>query len=94
MWKGSLEIGSVELAFKLYSAVKTSSELHFRLLHEKDGTPVAQRRIIRDRSANACAVVRRAVQRVNVALSSSLTMSSAFGRPTIRDPLTQSGLNC
>src|SRR5258708_21164365 len=50
------------------------------------GTPVAQRRMIRERSANACAVVRRAVQRVSVALSSLLTMSSAFGRPTIRDP--------
>src|SRR5215467_2301929 len=49
--------------------------------------PVAQRRIIRDRNAKPCAVVRRAVQRVNVAWSSALTTSFAFGRPVINTPI-------
>ena len=49
--------------------------------------PVAHRRIIRDRNAKPCAVVRRAVQRVNVAWSSALTTSFAFGRPVINTPI-------
>src|SRR5262252_1933105 len=49
--------------------------------------PVAQRRIIRDRNAKPCAVVRRAVQRVNIAWSSALTTSFAFGRPVINTPI-------
>src|SRR5207244_6644885 len=52
-------------------------------------SPLAQPRIMADRNANACAVVRRAVQRSSVARSSALTLSSVFGRPVIHIPRLQ-----
>src|SRR5215831_8526358 len=42
--------------------------------------------MIRERVARFCAVVCRAVHRVSVARSSSLTTNSAFGRPVITPP--------
>lgn len=42
MWKASLAFGDVELAVKLYAAAQ-DQDVHFRLLHRKDLTPVAQR---------------------------------------------------
>src|SRR5437879_3266481 len=52
-------------------------------------SPLAQLRTMRDRNANPCAVVRRAVQRSSVARSSALTLSSVFGRPVIHIPRLQ-----
>src|SRR5207237_9480497 len=51
---------------------------------------LAHPKIMRDRIASACAFLRRAVQRMSVARSSELTLSSAFGRPTIHIPQLQS----
>ncbi|MBR9990317.1 MAG: Ku protein [Gemmatimonadetes bacterium] len=42
MWKGRIRFGDVDVPVKLYSAIRSSSGLHFRLLHEKDLQPVKQ----------------------------------------------------
>jgi DNA end-binding protein Ku len=42
IWKGRIRFGKVDVPVKLYSAVKSTSGLHFRLLHEKDLVPVKQ----------------------------------------------------
>src|SRR5437870_13756135 len=52
-------------------------------------SPLAQLRTMRDRNANPCALLRRAVQRSSVARSSALTLSSVFGRPVIHIPRLQ-----
>lgn len=44
MWKASLRVGKEELPVKLYSAVEDTA-VHFRLLHARDHTPVAQRMV-------------------------------------------------
>ncbi|MFW6325016.1 MAG: Ku protein [Desulfovibrionales bacterium] len=44
IWKGIIRLGKVEVPVKLYSAVQ-DSKIHFRLLHEKDKTPVRQRMV-------------------------------------------------
>jgi DNA end-binding protein Ku len=41
IWKGCLQIGSLDLPVKLYSAVEDRS-VHFRLLHKTDREPVHQ----------------------------------------------------
>ena len=41
MWKGIIRFNSVKVPVKLYSAVQDRS-VHFRLLHEKDRSPVKQ----------------------------------------------------
>ncbi|AMC99740.1 Ku protein [Halomonas chromatireducens] len=41
MWKGVIRFGEVQVPVKLYSAVQDRS-VHFRLLHEKDRSPVKQ----------------------------------------------------
>lgn len=41
MWKGRIRFGSVDVPVKLYAAVQDRG-VHFRLLHEKDLTPVQQ----------------------------------------------------
>ena len=41
MWKGVIRFESVKVPVKLYSAVQDRS-VHFRLLHEKDHSPVRQ----------------------------------------------------
>ena len=45
MWKASLEIGKLRVPVKLYAGVEGGSEIHFRLLHEKDLVPVRQRMV-------------------------------------------------
>ena len=47
MWKAELRIGSVRAPVKLYAAVQ-DRDVHFRLLHEKDRTPVAQEMVRAD----------------------------------------------
>ncbi|MGH7464777.1 MAG: Ku protein [Longimicrobiales bacterium] len=42
IWKGRIRFGDVDVPVKLYSAVKSTSGVHFRLLHEKDLEPVKQ----------------------------------------------------
>jgi DNA end-binding protein Ku len=44
IWKGTLTFSSVSLPVKFYSAVEDRT-VHFRLLHEKDHVPVAQRMV-------------------------------------------------
>ena len=41
MWKGVLRVGDSSVPVKLYSALE-SHDIHFRLLHAKDLTPVVQ----------------------------------------------------
>jgi len=41
IWKGMIRLGDVSVPVKLYSAVE-EKRVHFRLLHEKDKTPVKQ----------------------------------------------------
>jgi len=41
IWKGTIEISEIFVPVKLYSAVEDRT-IHFRLLHEKDKTPVRQ----------------------------------------------------
>jgi DNA end-binding protein Ku len=45
IWKGTLRIPGVPVPMKLYSAIEGSESLHFRLLHEKDLTPVEGRMV-------------------------------------------------
>lgn len=42
MWKASLDIAGMQLPVKLYAAVE-DRDVHFRLLHAKDKSPVKQR---------------------------------------------------
>jgi len=44
MWKGVIRIKGGRIPVKLYSAVKDRG-VHFRLLHEKDSTPVSQQMV-------------------------------------------------
>src|SRR5262245_57212090 len=41
MWQGVLRIGDASVPVKLYAAVE-NHDIHFRLLHAKDLTPVTQ----------------------------------------------------
>jgi DNA end-binding protein Ku len=43
LWSGSLSFGLVNVPVQLFSAVRDQS-LHFRQLHEKDGSPIETRR--------------------------------------------------
>ena len=45
IWKGRIRFGDVDVPVKLYSAVKSTGGVHFRLLHEKDLVPVAQQMV-------------------------------------------------
>src|SRR5688500_11243843 len=45
IWKGTLEIPGAPVATKLYSAIEGRETIHFRLLHEKDLTPVEGRMV-------------------------------------------------
>ncbi len=47
IWKGHLVLGKHEVPVKLYSAVQDQA-VHFRLLHDKDLTPVEQRIVRKD----------------------------------------------
>ncbi len=44
IWKGTLTFGSVSVPVKFYAAVEDRA-VHFRLLHEKDKTPVARQMV-------------------------------------------------
>jgi DNA end-binding protein Ku len=44
IWKGNLTFGSVSVPVKFYAAVEDRT-VHFRLLHEKDKTPVARQMV-------------------------------------------------
>jgi DNA end-binding protein Ku len=45
MWKGRIRFGDVDVPVKLYSAIKSTGGVHFRLLHEKDLEPVQQQMV-------------------------------------------------
>ena len=45
IWKGRIRFGDVDVPVKLYSAVKSTGGVHFRLLHEKDLVPVKQQMV-------------------------------------------------
>lgn len=45
MWKGRIRFGDVDVPVKLYSAIRSTSGVHFRLLHEKDLQPVQQQMV-------------------------------------------------
>jgi DNA end-binding protein Ku len=45
IWKGRIRFGDVDVPVKLYSAVKSTGGVHFRLLHEKDLVPVEQQMV-------------------------------------------------
>jgi DNA end-binding protein Ku len=45
IWKGTLRIPGAPIPMKLYSAIEGSETIHFRLLHEKDLTPVEGRMV-------------------------------------------------
>jgi DNA end-binding protein Ku len=44
MWKGAITFGLVTVPVGLYSATERGAELHFRLLHKKDASPIDYRR--------------------------------------------------
>jgi hypothetical protein len=44
IWTGAITFGLVSVPVGLHSAVERSKELHFRLLHEKDNSPIDYRR--------------------------------------------------
>jgi DNA end-binding protein Ku len=44
MWKAEVEIDDIRVPVKLYAAV-ADAKVHFRLLHEKDNTPVKQQMV-------------------------------------------------
>ena len=45
IWKGRIRFGDVDVPVKLYSAIKSTGGVHFRLLHEKDLVPVKQQMV-------------------------------------------------
>jgi DNA end-binding protein Ku len=45
IWKGALSFGLVTVPVGLYSATERASELHFRLLHAKDESPIDYKRV-------------------------------------------------
>lgn len=44
MWKGVIRFGNVRVAVKMYAAIE-DRDVHFRLLHRKDRSPVKQRMV-------------------------------------------------
>jgi DNA end-binding protein Ku len=44
MWKGAITFGLVTVPVSLYSATERQAEIHFRLLHKKDASPIDYRR--------------------------------------------------
>src|SRR5918992_1626299 len=45
IWKGAISFGLVTVPVGLYSAVERAQEIHFRLLHKKDESPIDYRRV-------------------------------------------------
>jgi DNA end-binding protein Ku len=48
LWKGSVSFGLVTVPVGVYSAVQRMGELSFRLLHEKDSSPVDYKRVCQE----------------------------------------------
>jgi DNA end-binding protein Ku len=44
MWKGSISFGMVNIPIKMYTTVDRSETVHFKLLYERDHTPIEYRR--------------------------------------------------
>jgi DNA end-binding protein Ku len=45
IWKGAISFGLVTVPVSLHSATERASELHFRLLHAKDQSPIDYKRV-------------------------------------------------
>jgi DNA end-binding protein Ku len=45
IWKGAISFGLVTIPVGLYAATERASELHFRLLHAKDESPIDYKRV-------------------------------------------------
>jgi len=45
IWKGAISFGLVTVPVGLYAATERASELHFRLLHAKDESPIDYKRV-------------------------------------------------
>ncbi|HEU5195240.1 MAG TPA: Ku protein, partial [Methylomirabilota bacterium] len=45
IWKGAISFGLVTIPVGLYSAVERAEQLHFRLLHAKDESPIDYKRV-------------------------------------------------
>jgi DNA end-binding protein Ku len=45
IWKGAISFGLVTVPVGLYSATERAAELHFRLLHAKDASPIDYQRV-------------------------------------------------
>lgn len=45
IWKGTISFGLVTIPVGLHTAVESRGELHFRLLHRKDSSPIDYKRI-------------------------------------------------
>ena len=45
IWKGAISFGLVTVPVSLHSATERSAELHFRLLHAKDQSPIDYKRV-------------------------------------------------
>jgi DNA end-binding protein Ku len=45
IWKGAISFGLVTVPVGLYSATERAAELHFRLLHAKDESPIDYKRV-------------------------------------------------
>jgi hypothetical protein len=48
IWKGSISFGLVTVPVAMYSASDQKEELHFRLLHKKDESPVENKRFCKE----------------------------------------------
>ncbi len=45
IWKGAISFGLVTIPVGLYSAIERSERIHFRLLHDKDASPIDYKRV-------------------------------------------------
>jgi DNA end-binding protein Ku len=45
IWKGAISFGLVTIPVALYSATERAAEIHFRLLHAKDTSPIDYKRV-------------------------------------------------
>ena len=48
LWKGAISFGLVTVPVALYAATESRGEVHFRLLHRKDRSPIDYRRFCRE----------------------------------------------
>ena len=45
IWKGAISFGLVTVPVGLYAATERAAEIHFRLLHAKDASPIDYNRV-------------------------------------------------